>query len=56
MFRRGHSPETVARAIVAAARSNPAVVPVGWEAQLGWYLNRITPVAIQDRLARLDLF
>jgi hypothetical protein len=31
-------------------------VPVGWEARLGWYLNRITPLAIQDRLARLDLF
>ena len=55
IFRRGHSPETVARAIVAAAGTNPAVVPVGWEARLGWYLNRITPLAVQDRLARLDL-
>jgi len=55
IFRRGHSPETVARAIVAAAENNPAVVPVGWEARLGWYLNRITPLAVQDRLARLDL-
>ena len=55
IFRRGHSPETVARAIVAAAETNPAVVPVGWEARLGWHLNRITPLAIQDRLARLDL-
>jgi 2-hydroxycyclohexanecarboxyl-CoA dehydrogenase len=55
IFRRGHSPETVARVIVAAAETNPAVVPVGWEARLGWYLNRITPMAVQDRLARLDL-
>jgi NAD(P)-dependent dehydrogenase (short-subunit alcohol dehydrogenase family) len=55
IFRRGHSPDTVAKAIVAAAEHNPAVVPVGWEARLGWYLNRITPLAIQDRLARLDL-
>ena len=55
IFRRGHAPETVAQAIVAAAESNPAVVPVGWEARLGWYLNRITPLAVQDRLARLDL-
>jgi 2-hydroxycyclohexanecarboxyl-CoA dehydrogenase len=55
IFRRGHSPETVARAIVAAAEQNPAVVPVGWEARLGWHLNRITPLAIQDRLARLNL-
>jgi 2-hydroxycyclohexanecarboxyl-CoA dehydrogenase len=55
IFRRGHSPETVARAIVAAAEHNPAVVPVGWEARLGWHLNRITPLAVQDRLARLNL-
>jgi 2-hydroxycyclohexanecarboxyl-CoA dehydrogenase len=55
IFRRGHSPDTVARAIVSAAERNPAVVPVGWEARLGWYLNRITPLAVQDRLARLDL-
>jgi 2-hydroxycyclohexanecarboxyl-CoA dehydrogenase len=55
IFRRGHPPEAVARAIVAAAERNPAVVPVGWEARLGWHLNRITPLAVQDRLARLDL-
>ena len=55
IFRRGHSPETVADAIVAAAEHNPAVVPVGWEARLGWHLNRITPLAVQDRLARLKL-
>jgi 2-hydroxycyclohexanecarboxyl-CoA dehydrogenase len=55
IFRRGHPPETVARAIVIAAERNPAVVPVGWEARLGWHLHRITPLAVQDRLARLDL-
>jgi 2-hydroxycyclohexanecarboxyl-CoA dehydrogenase len=55
IFGRGHAPETVARAIVAAAERNPAVVPVGWEARLGWHLNRITPLAVQSRLARLDL-
>ena len=55
IFRRGHPPEAVAKAIVAAAERNPAVVPVGWEARLGWHLNRITPLAVQDRLARLDL-
>ncbi|MEW6475841.1 MAG: SDR family NAD(P)-dependent oxidoreductase [Actinomycetota bacterium] len=55
IFRRGHPPEAVARAIVAAAERNPAVVPVGWEARLGWHLNRVTPLAVQDRLARLDL-
>ena len=55
IFRRGHAPETVARAIVAAAERNPAVVPVGWEARLGWHLRRLTPLAVEDRLARLDL-
>jgi 2-hydroxycyclohexanecarboxyl-CoA dehydrogenase len=55
IFRRGHSPETAARAIVAAVERNPAVVPVGWEARLGWHLNRILPMAVQDRLARMEL-
>ncbi len=55
VFRRGHSPDTVAKAIVSAVERNPSVVPVGWEARLGWHLNRITPLAVQDRLARLDL-
>ena len=55
IFRRGHPPEAVARAVVAAAERNPAVVPVGWEARLGWHLHRFLPVAVQDRLARLDL-
>ncbi|HEV7865322.1 MAG TPA: SDR family NAD(P)-dependent oxidoreductase [Acidimicrobiia bacterium] len=55
IFRRGHPPEAVAAAIVAAAEKNPAVVPVGWEARLGWHLARFTPVVVQDRLARLDL-
>ncbi|HEV7537070.1 MAG TPA: SDR family NAD(P)-dependent oxidoreductase, partial [Acidimicrobiia bacterium] len=48
IFRRGHPPEAVARAIVAAAERNPAVVPVGWEARLGWHLQRVTPLAVQD--------
>jgi len=55
IFRRGHSPETVAKAVVDAAARNPAVVPVGWEARLGWHLRRLLPVAVEDRLARMDL-
>jgi NAD(P)-dependent dehydrogenase (short-subunit alcohol dehydrogenase family) len=55
IFRRGHAPEAVAKAIVAAADRNPAIVPVGWEARLGWYLHRLLPVALEDRLARMDL-
>jgi 2-hydroxycyclohexanecarboxyl-CoA dehydrogenase len=55
IFRRGHPPEAVARAIVAAAERNPAVVPVGWEARLGWHLQRVLPLALEDRLARLEV-
>jgi NAD(P)-dependent dehydrogenase (short-subunit alcohol dehydrogenase family) len=54
-FRRGRAPDAVARAIVAAVERNPAVVPVGWEARLGWHLQRWTPLALQDRLAGMDL-
>ena len=55
IFRRGHPPEAVARAIVAASERNPAVVPIGWEARLGWHLARVMPLAVQDRLARLEV-
>jgi NAD(P)-dependent dehydrogenase (short-subunit alcohol dehydrogenase family) len=51
VFRRGHPPEAVARAVVSAAERNPAVVPVGWEARLGWHLQRLLPLAVQGRLA-----
>jgi NAD(P)-dependent dehydrogenase (short-subunit alcohol dehydrogenase family) len=55
IFRRGHKPETVAHAIVGAVQRNRPVVPVGWEARLGWGLNRLLPVAAQQRLARLGI-
>jgi NAD(P)-dependent dehydrogenase (short-subunit alcohol dehydrogenase family) len=55
LFRRGRPPEAVARAVVVAAARNPAVAPVGWEARLGWHLRRVVPLAVEDRLARLDL-
>jgi NAD(P)-dependent dehydrogenase (short-subunit alcohol dehydrogenase family) len=55
IFRRGHKPETVAVAIVGAVQRNRPVVPVGWEARLGWGLNRLLPVAAQQRLARLGI-
>ena len=52
MFRRGHDPELVARAIVDAIERNRAVVAVGVEAKFGWYLHRLAPVAVQQALAR----
>lgn len=51
LFRRGHKPETVAKAVVDAIRRNRAVVPVGWEARLGWGLNRALPVSVGQFLA-----
>lgn len=51
LFRRGHKPETVAKAVVDAIRRNRPVVPVGWEARLGWGLNRALPVSVGQFLA-----
>ncbi len=55
LFRRGHPPALVGAAIVDAVRRDKAVVPVGWEAQLGWYLHRLLPVAVQQAAARVQL-
>jgi NAD(P)-dependent dehydrogenase (short-subunit alcohol dehydrogenase family) len=44
--RRGHSPEIVARAIVGAARSGKAMVPVTPEAWLLYVLKRVAPSAL----------
>lgn len=52
LFRRGHSPDKVAAAIVDAIERNRAVVPVGWEAQAGWVLHRLAPLALQQALAK----
>ncbi|MCX6394920.1 MAG: SDR family NAD(P)-dependent oxidoreductase [Propionibacteriales bacterium] len=52
-FRRAHSPELVARAIVGAAATNRAVEPVGIEAQLGFQAQRVLPTAVQNLMARL---
>src|SRR5204863_3087336 len=35
--KRGHPPELVAKAVLHAVRENKSVVPVGFEARLGWY-------------------
>lgn len=54
LFRRGHRPEKVAEAIVGAIEHNRVVVPVGIEAHVGWYLHRLAPIAVQQRLATLS--
>ena len=55
VFRRGHKPETVAKAIVAAVERDRAVVPVGLEAKAGWWLHRFGPLAVQQAIARKGL-
>jgi NAD(P)-dependent dehydrogenase (short-subunit alcohol dehydrogenase family) len=53
-FSRAHAPEKVGAAIVRAVATNRAVVPVGFEAVLGWYAHRLTPIALQQLIARLS--
>lgn len=55
LFNRGHSPAKVAEAVCKAIEENKGVVPVGWEARLGWTLNGLTPQWVETRMARLDL-
>jgi NAD(P)-dependent dehydrogenase (short-subunit alcohol dehydrogenase family) len=50
--KRGHPPAKVAAAIVDAVEHDRAVVPVGAEARLGWFLNGLLPNAVVERIAR----
>lgn len=43
--RRGASPDVVARAILDAVRTNPAIRPVGRDGWVLWAMNRIAPSA-----------
>jgi len=53
-FSRARPPEKVADAIVKAIATNRALVPVGFESVLGWYVHRLTPIAFQQSVARLS--
>ena len=52
VFRRGHKPEQVAKAIVAAIDKDKAVAPVGVESWAGWYLSRFGPMRLRQRIAQ----
>lgn len=54
-FRRGHSPDLVARAIVRAAEKDHAVVPVGFEAEIAYRLLPVVPGPVQGLLTRTSL-
>jgi 2-hydroxycyclohexanecarboxyl-CoA dehydrogenase len=51
--KRGHPPEVVARAVLAAVRENRSVVPVGIESRFGWYISRWAPTRFTDWMARM---
>jgi NAD(P)-dependent dehydrogenase (short-subunit alcohol dehydrogenase family) len=53
--KRGHPPERVAKAILTAVRRNVSVVPVGIEAHIGWYIHRLAPSRVIDRMARTSV-
>jgi 2-hydroxycyclohexanecarboxyl-CoA dehydrogenase len=52
VFRRGHDPAKVARAIVGSVERDRAVVPVGVEARIGWYMSRLAPMRLKQAVAR----
>ena len=54
-FRRGHSPDQVARAIVKAVDRNSPVVPVGVESWIGWVGRRLLPARVGDAIAGVDV-
>lgn len=55
VFSRGHKPAAVAGSIVDAVRHDRAVVPVGFEARLGWALNGLLPERVVDWMARASV-
>ncbi len=55
LFNRGHTPTKVATAIVRAIERDRSVVPVGFEAWLGWWFNRYLPLRAQQAIGKLPL-
>jgi short-subunit dehydrogenase len=52
--RRNFTPEDVAKAIVKAVRTRPAVLPVAAESRIGYAMRRISPSALRA-FARFDI-
>ncbi|WP_344274116.1 SDR family NAD(P)-dependent oxidoreductase [Actinomadura napierensis] len=51
-FRRGHSPDLVARAILGGVRRNGRLVPVGVESTVAYRLHPLVPASLRELLAR----
>jgi len=54
VFRHGHSPEAVAKAVVRAIERNREVAPVGIESSVAYRTLRFSPDAVRGRLARVQ--
>jgi 2-hydroxycyclohexanecarboxyl-CoA dehydrogenase len=54
LFSRGHPPEKVAGAVIDAVRRNRSVVPVGFEAHLGWAAHRLLPSRAASAMGRIS--
>ncbi|OBA77431.1 short chain dehydrogenase [Mycobacterium sp. 1554424.7] len=52
--RRNYTPEAVAKAIVGAVKTGPAVLPIAAESRIGYALRRISPSALRV-FARFDI-
>ena len=55
LFKFGHSPDLVAKAIVQAVERNKDLVPVGFESSLIYGFSRLAPSPLRGLLARTDL-
>jgi 2-hydroxycyclohexanecarboxyl-CoA dehydrogenase len=51
-FRKGRSPEVVARAVLRAIRQDRPIVPVGVDAKVAWWMHRVLPVRVTQLIAR----
>jgi cation diffusion facilitator CzcD-associated flavoprotein CzcO len=51
-FNRGHKPETVATAVLHAVAADKAVVAAGFEARVGWHLQKVLPLVVQELVGR----
>jgi NAD(P)-dependent dehydrogenase (short-subunit alcohol dehydrogenase family) len=54
LFSHGHPPDKVAGAVVSAVQRNRAVVPVGFEAHLGWVAHRLLPSRAASAIGRVN--
>ncbi|MCU1487228.1 MAG: putative oxidoreductase EphD [Actinomycetia bacterium] len=55
LFGKGHSPNTVAKAVVRAIEHDRGIALAGWESKLAYGVHRFAPFAVQQKLAARGL-